>query len=409
MNAPILIIGAGQAGCQAAVTLRAEGWEGPLLMLGDEPWYPYERPPLSKAVLSGELAPERAFLRKPEFYAQKGIEVRLQTRVDRIVPSAHEVVLGDGSVLPYHRLLLATGAQVRRLTLPGATLPGIHYLRTMADAEALRAGIRPGVRVAIVGAGYIGLEVAASARKLGATVTVVEAADRVMARVTAPPVSAFYAAEHRAQGVDLILGTGVAGIEGTDRATGIRLADGRIVAADLIVVGIGVTPQDGLARAAGIACDNGIIVDECGRTDTADIFAAGDVTNHPNALLGCRLRLESVQNAVSQAQAAARAMLDRPRPYAEIPWFWSDQYDLKLQIAGLSRPTDQAIVRGDVAARKFSVIYLRDGRFVAIDAINQPKDFMQGRKLLQEGRMLESHRIADAATALTDCVCALPA
>ncbi len=409
MTAPIVIIGAGQAGCQAAVSLRAEGWQEPILMLGDEPWHPYERPPLSKAILSGELAPERAFLRKPEFYTQKGIDIRLETPVARIEPAAHQVVLAGGDPVSYHKLLIATGAVVRRLTLPGSDLPGIHYLRTMADAAALRDVVGPDRRVAIVGAGYIGLEVASSARKLGAAVTVVEAADRVMARVTAPPVSAFYADEHRAHGVELILGAGVAGIEGTTRATGIRLTDGRLVEADVIVVGIGVLPNDALARAAGIACDNGIIVDDCGRTNLPDIFAAGDVTNHPNALLGCRLRLESVQNAISQGQSAARAMLGVPRPYAEIPWFWSDQYDLKLQIAGLSRPTDQAVVRGDTADRKFSVVYLRDGRFVAIDAINQPRDFMQARKLLQEERVLDPSRVADPAVALVDCAVALSA
>lgn len=409
MTAPIIIIGAGQAGCQAAVSLRTDGWDGPILMLGDEPWYPYERPPLSKAILSGELSPERAFLRKPDFYAQKGIEVRMKTAVARIDPASRQVVLADGILLAYHKLLIATGAVVRRLTLPGSDLPGVHYLRTLADAEALRASIGPGARVAIVGAGYIGLEVAASARKLGADVTVVEAADRVMARVTAPPVSAFYAEEHRAHGVKLILGAGVAGIEGAARATGVRLADGGVVEADVIVVGIGVLPNDALARAAGITCDNGILVDDCGRTDIPDIFAAGDVTNHPNALLGCRLRLESVQNAISQGQAVARAMLGAPQPYAEIPWFWSDQFDLKLQIAGLSRPTDQAIVRGDAASRRFSVVYLRDGRFVAIDAINQPRDFMQGRKLLQQARNLDPARAADPAVALIDCAAAIPA
>lgn len=408
MTAPIIIIGAGQAGCQAAVSLRADGWDGPILMLGDEPWYPYERPPLSKAVLSGELSPERTFLRKPDFYAQKGIEVRLETAVTRIDPATRQVALADGSQLPYHQLLIATGAVVRRLTIPGSNLPGIHYLRTMADAEALRAAIAPGVRVAIVGAGYIGLEVAASARKLGAEVTVVEAAERVMARVTSPPVSTFYAEEHRAHGVKLILGAGVAGIEGEHRVTGLRLADGGLVEADIVVVGIGVMPNDVLARTAGIACDNGIIVDDCGRTDIPGIFAAGDVTNHPNALLGGRLRLESVQNAVSQGQAVAKAMLGVSQPYAEIPWFWSDQFDLKLQIAGLSRATDQAIVRGDVGSRKFSVIYLRDGRFVAIDAINQPRDFMQGRKLLQQARNLDPARAVDPAVALIDCAAAAP-
>lgn len=408
MTAPIIIIGAGQAGCQAAVSLRADGWDGPILMLGDEPWYPYERPPLSKAVLSGELSPERTFLRKPDFYAQKGIEVRLETAVTRIDPATRQVALADGSQLPYHQLLIATGAVVRRLTIPGSNLPGIHYLRTMADAEALRAAIAPGVRVAIVGAGYIGLEVAASARKLGAEVTVVEAAERVMARVTSPPVSTFYAEEHRAHGVKLILGAGVAGIEGEYRVTGLRLADGGLVEADIVVVGIGVMPNDVLARTAGIACDNGIIVDDCGRTDIPGIFAAGDVTNHPNALLGGRLRLESVQNAISQGQAVAKAMLGVSQPYAEIPWFWSDQFDLKLQIAGLSRATDQAIVRGDVGSRKFSVIYLRDGRFVAIDAINQPRDFMQGRKLLQQARNLDPAGAADPAVALIDCAAAAP-
>lgn len=402
MAKTIIIVGAGQAAAQAVQTLRAKGSDERIIVIGDEPYVPYERPPLSKALLAGEIELDRVYLKKPAYYEEKGVELRLDTRVEAIDRAARAVTLSDGAPLRYDALIIATGSRVRKLRLPGADLAGIHYLRSIDDVLAIREGLKPGARLAIVGAGYIGLEVAAVARKLGVEVTVLEALDRVMNRVVAAPISHFYEDVHRAAGVDLRLGVGISGFEGDGHVTAVRLADGTHVACDLAVVGIGIQPNVELAEDAGLEVANGIAVDDCARTSDPHIFAAGDCTNHPNALLGGRLRLESVQNAVSQGKAAALAILGMPEPYAEVPWFWSDQYDLKLQIAGLSEPTDELVLRGDPQSRKFSAVYLRNNVIVAINVINNLKDFLPAKKLIAERRVVDRARLSDPEVSLKD-------
>ncbi len=402
MTRTIVIVGAGQAAAQAIQTLQANEFDGKIALIGDEAYVPYERPPLSKGLLAGEIELEKLFFKKPAYFAEKGIDLRLKTSVTRIERAAKRLKLDDGSTLAYDQLLLATGARVRRISIPGADLSGVHYLRGIDDVLGIRAELAPGKRLVLVGAGYIGLEVAAVAQKLGTQVTVLEMMDRVMARVVAPAVSAFYDQVHRAAGVDIRLQTGVVAFEGDGRVTAVVTDKGDRVAADMVIVGIGVVPNVELAKDAGLAVDNGIVVDDCCRTSDSDIFAAGDVTNHPSALMGRNIRLESVQNAVSQGRAAALAMLGKPEPYNEVPWFWSDQYDLKLQIAGLSEPTDEAIVRGDPATRKFSVAYLRDGVFVAINTINMLKDFLPAKKLIAEKRVVDKTKLADPNVSLKE-------
>lgn len=396
MAEPIVIIGAGQAGGEAAVTLRAQGFDGAIVVIGDEPFVPYERPPLSKQLLAGELEPERTFIKRPEYYTDHDIEVRLGVRATAIDRAAHQVVLDDGDSLSYGQLLIATGARVRQLDIPGAELAGVHYLRTIEDSLAIRGHLRPGARVVVVGGGYIGLEVAAVATKLGCQVIVLEALGRVMNRVVAPQVSAFFDDLHRRHGVDLRTDTAVRELAGTDKVAGkverVLCADGTEIAADCVIIGVGILPNVELAVDAGLEVDNGIVVDEFARTSDPDIYAAGDVTNHPNAIIGGRLRLESVQNAANQAQAAARAMCGKGAPYAEVPWFWSDQYGLKLQMAGISHADDEVVIRGDPAAERFAAVYVRDGVVVAINTVNAMRDFMAGK------RLIAAHVRADAKT-----------
>ncbi len=404
MSNPIIIVGAGQAGGQAAVSLRLMGHEGPILLIGDETHVPYERPPLSKAFLAGAHGHERLYLKRPDYYEQHGIELRLGTRVAAIDRAAKTVRLDSQETLAYDKLLLATGSKVRTLPVPGADLPGVHYLRTITDVEAIKDSLKPGSKAAIVGGGYIGLEVAAVLTKLGAKVTVIEVLDQLMARAMAPEVAAFFERVHREHGVDIRLKTAVTGFEaGSDgRVATVATDTDKTIPADLAIIGIGILPETGLAEAAGLTIDNGIVVDDCGRTSDPDIFAAGDCTNHPNALLDRRLRLESVQNAVSQGKAAAAAMIGKPAPYAEIPWFWSDQYDLKLQIVGLSEPGDRVVIRGSMDEAKFSACYLRDGVFVAINCINALRDFTAAKKLVAARARPDPAMLADAATPLKE-------
>jgi 3-phenylpropionate/trans-cinnamate dioxygenase ferredoxin reductase subunit len=390
-----VILGAGQAGAQAAISLRGEGFAGRILLLGEEAWPPYERPPLSKALLAGSVAEERLFLRRPEFYAERGIELRTGTPVAAIDRAAGEVVLRDGARLGYDRLLIATGAPARPLPAPGAD--GVLTLRTLDDARALRARLVPGLRVAIIGAGYIGLEVAATAARSGAAVAVIEAAERVMQRVASPPISAFFDRAHRAAGVDLRLRDGVVAIE----PAGPRLADGSILLADLVIAGIGVAPADQLARAAGLDCADGILTDADGRTSDPAIFAAGDVARQaqPN---GGHLRLEAVSTAIAQAKAAARAMLGLPPPPREVPWFWSDQYEHKLQMVGLPMPDDDLLLRGDPEGGKFAVLHLRDGVLTAVETVSSPRDFMAAKRLIAAGARPDPRRAADPAVPLAE-------
>jgi 3-phenylpropionate/trans-cinnamate dioxygenase ferredoxin reductase subunit len=400
----IVIVGAGQAGAQVAISLRQGGFSGSIALLGDEPEPPYQRPPLSKKFLTGEVAADRAFIKPHAFYTQSQVELALGRRVAGIDRATRVVVDSSGAVWPYDALVLCMGTRVRRLRLGGCDLPGVLYLRTLADAQRIRAQAVPGGRAVVVGGGYIGLEVAASLRHLGAEVTVVEAQDRVMNRVVAEPVSAFFTAEHRRHGVGILTGAGVAGFRGKDHVEAVIGSDGQLWPTDLVVVGIGAVPNDELAREAGLEVANGIVVDSSGQTSDPAIWAAGDVTNLPSGLFGRRLRLESVHNAMAQAKAVAQAIAGRPVPYAEVPWFWSDQYDLKLQIAGLALDYDRVVLRGDLASKQFAAYYLAAGRPVAIDAVNSPRDFMLGKKLLAARVPIPAQAIADPRTDLASFV-----
>jgi 3-phenylpropionate/trans-cinnamate dioxygenase ferredoxin reductase subunit len=391
----VVIVGAGQAGAQVAVSLRQLGFSGDITLLGEEPHLPYQRPPLSKAYLSGEMALERTWLRSESYYAKHRIDLRLGARAARILRRERAVVTAEDQRLAYDALVLCTGTAARRLPLPGVDLPGVFYLRTLADSDAIKAAILPGARAVIIGGGYIGLEVAASLSKLGAGVVVVEALERVMNRVVAAPVSAFFAAEHAVHGVEVVTGAAVSALEGGAHVERVVAAAGRTFAADLVVIGIGAVPNDELARDAGLEVENGVVVDAFGRTSDPAIFAAGDLTHHPNELFARRLRLESVHNAMEQAKAVARAIAGQPGPYADVPWFWSDQYDLKLQIAGVGDPDDELLMRGDPASRAFSCLHLRDGRLVAIDCINRGGDFLAAKKLIAKGSPIDRTRAAN--------------
>jgi 3-phenylpropionate/trans-cinnamate dioxygenase ferredoxin reductase subunit len=402
MSETIVIIGAGHAGAQLVDSLRSGGYAGRLVLIGDEVHRPYDRPLTSKGLLSGEVEIERAYLKRDNYYAEKNIELLLGKRAREIARAAHAVVLDDGRTIDYDKLVIATGARARRLEVPGATLDGVFYLRSLADSLAIGKRLIPGAHLMVVGGGYVGLEVAASAIKLGCRVTVVEVLERLLARVAGAEVADFYAAQHRSHGVDVKLGAGIEGFLGKDRLEGARLSSGDEIKVDVAVVGVGAVPNTELAAEAGLAIDNGISVDDCGRTSDPGIFAAGDATNHPNALLGRRLRLESVPAAMGQARAIASAILGDPKPYVEIPWFWSDQYDLKLQMVGLNEPGDHVVLRGDPASRKFAAYYLRDGAVVAVNAVNSAKDFIGGRKLITEGKKPDPARLADPAIALAE-------
>ncbi len=393
MSDNIVIIGAGQAGAQAVISLRAEGFSGPITMIGDEAYAPYQRPPLSKAYLMGTFERARLFLKPESFYAEAGCTLIVNTAVTAIDRAAKTVALSDGRTLSYGRLLIAAGTRVRPILCPGAALSGIHYLRSIADVDGLQAVFHSGKRLVVIGGGFIGLEVAAVAAKHGLEVTVFEALERVMARAVSKPVSDFFEGAHRAAGVTLLTGTGVEGFEGEGAVGGVR-AGGKVYPADIVLVGIGVLPNVEIAAAAGLSCQNGLVVDKHCATNDPDIFAAGDCTWHAGRE-GEWMRLESVQNAIDQAKHAAAAMVGKPKPYNEVPWFWSDQYDLKLQIAGLARAGDEIVVRGDPGQRKFSVFHLREGVLVAVEAINAPADYLVGRKLIAEGARVAAARLAD--------------
>lgn len=399
----IVIIGAGQAGAQAVASLRAEGFDGSLVVVGDEPFAPYQRPPLSKAYLSGSMERERLFLKPESFYREAQCELLLGVSAIGIDRVARCVKLDDRSTLPYDKLLLATGSRVRRCAIRGCELPGIFYLRGMADVDAMRAHFAQGARLAVVGGGYIGLEVAAVARKLGLEVTVFEALGRVMARAVSAPLSKFYEQAHRQWSVRFHLNTAVEAFEGDGRLQAIR-AGGQRFEADLALVGIGIVPNVELAQEAGLVCDDGIVVDQhCGCTSAPDIFAAGDCTQHIGRD-GKSIRLECVQNAIDQAKHAALAMVGKPKPYREVPWFWSDQYDLKLQIAGLARSGDALVVRGNPEARKFAVFHLRNGAVAAVEAVNAAPEYMIGRKLIADGTQVTPERLADTAILMKNIV-----
>ncbi|HEX8569805.1 MAG TPA: FAD-dependent oxidoreductase [Caulobacteraceae bacterium] len=394
----VVIVGAGHAGGSAAAFLRQFGWTGEIVLVGEEPLAPYQRPPLSKAWLKGEADGESLLLRPESFYPEHGIELRLGGHVEAVDRAGKAVVLRGGERLPYDVLVLATGSTARKLPIPGADQPEVLELRSAADADRLKAALQPGRKLIVVGAGYVGLEVAASARALGCEAVVVEREARVLARVASEPLSAFFEGYHRERGVEVLTGAAVEAIEPGGR--GVSLAEGELLTGDAVLVGVGAAACEALALEAGLACDGGIVVDLEGRTQDPGIFAIGDCTRRPLPLYGAEGRLESVPNALEQAKQAAAAIAGTAPPAGEVPWFWSDQYDLKLQIAGLPLGVERLVVRGDPAAAKFAVFHLAGQLVKAVEAVNAPAEFMAGRQLIGRGTAVDLDKLADPAVSM---------
>lgn len=393
----VVVIGAGQAGAALVARLRSQGHTGPVTLIGEEPAPPYQRPPLSKAYLLGEMEAERLWLRSAEFYVENGITLRLGRRVTAIDTVAKTVSLGD-EVVGYDELALTTGSIPRRLPAAvGGDLAGVYTVRTLADVDAMRPEFTPGARVVIVGGGYIGLEAAAVAAKLGLKVTVLEMAPRILQRVASPETSDYFRALHSGKGVEILESTGLDRILGEDRVTGVRLKDGRDLAADFVIVGVGIAPATALAEAAGIALDNGIACDAFGRTSARHVWSAGDCASFP--WKGGRIRLESVGNAIDMAEAVADNMLGANTPYEAKPWFWSDQYDCKLQIAGLNTGYDRIVTRGP-EGEGVSFWYYAGDRLLAVDAMNDSRAYMVGKRLIEMGKSPDAAAVADLATNL---------
>ncbi len=402
MTQKVVIAGAGHAAGQVVTTLRQKQFDGDILLIGEESWLPYQRPPLSKKYLAGELSAERLYFKPPGFYDNPAIEVRLNTEIAAIHRDDRDIETASGDRIGYDKLVLALGSRARLLDVEGSNLGGVHYLRSIDDVDRIRRDIAVAENVVIVGAGYIGLEVAAVTRQLGRNVTVLEMANRVMSRVVSPAVSEFFQGQHAQHGVDLLLSTGLEGFAGVDRVDAVKTSDGRTLPADVVVVGVGIVPNTELAATASLDVDNGIVVDDHCRTSDADVFAVGDCTFHPNRFYGRRLRLESVHNALEQAKTAAANICGEDVAYEQVPWFWSDQYDLKLQIAGLSEGYDEVVMRGDPRNASFSCLYLRDGRLIACDSINAARDFVQSKALIAERICVDPARLGDSGTQLKD-------
>lgn len=393
----VLIIGAGHAGGSVAAFLRQYGHEGPIVLAGEEDAPPYQRPPLSKAWLKGEADLETLLLRPLSFYAEQNIDFRPSMVAVSVDPAARTVAFHDGSSETYDILVLATGSTARKLPVPGGDHPDLLELRTMKDAERLKAVLGPGKRLAVVGGGYVGLEAAASARALGAEAVVIERAPRVLARVASETLSAFFTAQHRAHGVEILANAEVVAVA----RDGVNLADGSVVSADAVLVGVGALACDALARSAGLTCDDGVVVDGEARTSDPVIFAIGDMTRRPIPVHGAvHHRLESVPNALEQAKQAAAAIVGRARPTPEVPWFWSDQYDVKLQIAGLPFDADRQVVRGDPTASGFAVFHLNGDRIVCVEAVNAPPEFMAGKQLIAKATPVDVDKLADPAVSM---------
>lgn len=396
----LLIIGAGQAATELAWAVRQQHYPGPITIIGDEAHLPYRRPPLSKAYLAGELGPDALAIRGREVYERMNIELCSNTRVVEVDRAARQILLDDGMPLPYDQLVLATGGRPRRLNLANAGQPNVHYLRTINDVDALRDQFQPGRRLLVVGGGYVGLEVAALGIKVGLAVTVIEALPRVLARVAAPEISAFYEQVHRRRGVDLRTGVGLAALIGEGRIERALLSDGSHVDVDLVIVGIGLIPNTELASEAGLQVGNGIVVDAFARTSDQTVLAIGDCANHVNTYLGRSIRLESVPSAMEQARTAALTLCGRPVAHAAVPWFWSDQYDLKLQMVGISQGYDRVVLRGDLSSDSFAAFYLRDGVVISADTVNRPQEFAVARRFVAERLCIAPERLADEESPL---------
>jgi 3-phenylpropionate/trans-cinnamate dioxygenase ferredoxin reductase subunit len=403
MQFDVVIVGAGHGGAQAAIALRQAKFEGTIAIIGDEPELPYERPPLSKEYFSGEKAFERILIRPAAFWAERQVEMLLNRRVVAVDPVGHSVTTADGATIGYGQLIWATGGSPRRIGCAGNDLIGVHTVRTRADADRMLAELDGVEQAVVIGGGYIGLEAAAVLAKFGKKVVLLEALDRVLARVAGEPLSRFYEAEHRAHGVDVRLGAVVACIEGEGRVSGVRMQDGEVIPAQMVIVGIGIVPAVEPLIAAGAEGGNGVAVDHQCRTSLPDIFAIGDCALHANRFADdMPIRLESVQNANDQATLVAKTIMGQELAYDAVPWFWSNQYDLKLQTVGLSTGHDRAILRGDPANRSFSVVYLKEGRVIALDCVNATKDFVQGRKLVVERLSPDPAALADAGVPLKE-------
>ena len=395
--AGMVIIGCGQAGGQAAASLRQEKYEGPITMIGQEPYIPYQRPPLSKQYLSGEQEKEKLSLRQESFYSEKEINLKLETSVLSLDPHKKELQLENDETVTYDKLLVATGGRPRKLEVDGHTLKGIHYLRNIDDVDAIKTQMSTSQNLVIVGGGYIGLEVASVAVKKGLTVSVLEMESRILERVTTEEMSAFYHQLHTDEGVNILTSTQAKAFKGSETVESV-VCDDHEIPADLVIVGIGILPNTEMAEAAGLKTNNGLVVDEHCRTSNEHIFAAGDCTNHPNPILNRRLRLESVPNAMEQGRVAASNMLGGSKSYASMPWFWSDQYEHKLQMVGFSKDSDQSIIRGDMASKSFTVFYLKDDSIVAADSVNNPKEFMASKHLVGKKASIEA--LADTSVEL---------
>lgn len=401
-----VVVGASHAAVQLVTSLRQRGWSGPVKLIGDEGRVPYERPPLSKAYLAGEVDAEKLAIRPEAFYAKHGIEI-IADRVTAIDRDAKAVTLAAGKAVAYDKLALCTGASVIRLPLSGADLPGVHYLRTLADVDAIKNDLPAVKRAVVIGGGYIGLETAASLRQLGKDVVVVEMADRLLQRVTAPEVSAFYHRFHTEQGVVIVTAATAARIEGTGRVEQVVCSDGRAFPADLAIIGVGIKPVAGLAQAAGLTVDDGIVVDEFCQTADPDIVAAGDCASQRDPQTGHHRRLESVPFAVEQAKSAAATICGESVAQTSLPWFWSDQYDLKLQMAGLNQGNDQVVIRGQYdSGDSFAAFYFREGRMIAADCINRPQEFMLAKRLLGKGQSVDPDTVGDESLTVKELLAA---
>ncbi|PTR05818.1 MULTISPECIES: NAD(P)/FAD-dependent oxidoreductase [unclassified Novosphingobium] len=405
-KADIVIVGAGHGGAQCAISLRQNGFAGSIAIIGREKEPPYERPPLSKEYFAREKTFERLYIRPPGFWDEKDITLYLGREVTAVDPVAHSLLLNDGSAFAYGQLVWAAGGDPRKLSCAGADLAGIHAVRTRADCDQLMGEVDGGVnKIVVIGGGYIGLEAAAVLTKKGLSVTLLEASSRILARVAGPELSTFYEAEHRAHGVDLRTNVTVEALVGEGRVTGVKLSSGEIIPAEAVIVGIGIVPSVAPLIEAGALGSNGVDVDDYCHTSLPDIYAIGDCAAFACAYAdGAVLRVESVQNANDQGNCVAKEITGTPVAYKAFPWFWSNQYDLKLQTAGLSVGYDQAITRGDPANRAFSVIYLKAGRMIAIDCVNMVKDYVQGRKLIEAGATPDTVQLADVGCALKDLI-----
>ncbi|MES2258400.1 MAG: FAD-dependent oxidoreductase [Pseudomonadota bacterium] len=400
----VVIVGAGQAGGETALALRQQGYAGRIVLIGEETHPPYRRPPLSKTYLNGELAAAALLLRSEEAYATAGIELMLGRQVEAIARNDRTVICKDGATLHYDHLVLATGGQVRKLALPGSDAPNVYYLRTIADARRLREALAPGRRVVVVGGGYVGLEVAASAAKAGAQVTVLEGASRLLARVAGAELSVFFETLHRAHGVDIQTGVAVSGFEFKDGKVVSVLAGGRAFTADCVIVGIGLIPGTALAENAGLEVSDGIVVDEFARTGDERIYAVGDCARHFHPALGRSVRLESVPSASEMAKAAASAIVGKPKPISAVPWFWSDQFGIKLQMAGMPEGHDAFVERRAPGSAAFSLCYLREGQLIAVASVNAPLDFQAARELIARKLPVNALTLADTATPLRNAL-----